>query len=73
MQKEFPDWGVSSPKIELYESLFYARKIIPDIVMQKDNQVLVFDTKYKRMKMDGRGQFGAGDLDRNDFSKSIPI
>jgi len=67
LQKEFPDWGVSSPKIELYENLFYARKIIPDIVMQKDNQVLVFDTKYKRMKMDGRGQFGAGDLDRNDF------
>lgn len=67
LQKEFSDWSVSSPKIELYENNFFARKIIPDITMIKDNDVMVFDTKYKRMNMKGRDNFGAGDLDRNDF------
>ena len=67
LQKEFRDWSVSSPTIELYKNNFFKRKIIPDIVMQKDNQVLVFDAKYKRMKFDGRNKNGAGDLDRNDF------
>jgi len=69
LAKEFPDWNVSSPKIELYDnpSMFYKRKIIPDIVMIKDNDVMVFDTKYKRMNMRGRDQNGAGDVDRNDF------
>jgi len=66
LQKEFNDWNVDSPKIELYESMFYQRKIIPDIVMIKDNNVLVFDTKYKKMEMRGRYQNG-GDVDRNDF------
>jgi len=34
--------------------------------MQKDNQILVFDTKYKKMTFKNRYQNG-GDLDRNDF------
>jgi 5-methylcytosine-specific restriction endonuclease McrBC regulatory subunit McrC len=67
LQKEFSQWSVSSPKIELYKDKFFARKIIPDIVMQKDDKVLIFDTKYKKMKFDGKNQHGAGDLDRNDF------
>ena len=67
LQKEFSDWSVSSPKIELYENQFFARKIIPDIVMQKGNDIMVFDTKYKKMLMKGRNSNGAGDLDRNDF------
>ncbi|KAB7881943.1 5-methylcytosine restriction system specificity protein McrC [Poseidonibacter ostreae] len=69
LAKEFPDWGVSSPKIELYNtpSMFYQRKIIPDIVMIKDKEVMVFDTKYKRMLFRGRDKFGSGDVDRNDF------
>ncbi len=67
LQKEFSQWSISSPKIELYKDKFFARKIIPDIVIQKDNKVLIFDTKYKRMKFDGRNEYGAGDLDRNDF------
>lgn len=67
LRKEFPDWSVESPKIELYKNMFYARKIIPDIVMTKDNHVMVFDTKYKRMRMKGKDQNGAGDVDRNDF------
>jgi 5-methylcytosine-specific restriction enzyme subunit McrC len=67
LQKEFPDWSVESPKIELYEEMFFTRKIIPDIVIQKEKDVIVLDTKYKKMKMDGRNQYNAGDVDRNDF------
>lgn len=67
LRKDFPDWIVESPKIELYPNNFFARKIIPDIVMTRGNDVMVFDTKYKRMRMDGRNQYGAGDVDRNDF------
>jgi 5-methylcytosine-specific restriction endonuclease McrBC regulatory subunit McrC len=69
LTKEFPDWTVKSPKLEVYPNHFFARKIIPDIVMtHKYNakNVMVFDTKYKRMFMRNRYQSG-GDLDRNDF------
>ena len=68
LQKEFSDWYVESPKIELYNTpqMFYQRKIIPDIVMIKDKDVIVFDTKYKKMLMRDRYQNG-GDVDRNDF------
>jgi 5-methylcytosine-specific restriction endonuclease McrBC regulatory subunit McrC len=69
LQKEFSDWYVESPKIELYSTpqMFYQRKIIPDIVMKKGSDVLVFDTKYKKMTMQGKNKNGAGDVDRNDF------
>ena len=69
LQKEFSDWYVESPKIELYSTpqMFYQRKIIPDIVMKKASDVLVFDTKYKKMTMQGKNKNGAGDVDRNDF------
>ena len=67
LKKEFSDWSVESPKIELYPNQFFARKIIPDIVMTKDKNVMVFDTKYKKMKMQGKSQNGAGDVDRTDF------
>ncbi|MGJ0319150.1 McrC family protein [Aliarcobacter cryaerophilus] len=69
LQKEFSDWYVESPKIELYNTpqMFYQRKIIPDIVMKKASDVLVFDTKYKKMTMQGKNKNDAGDVDRNDF------
>lgn len=66
LQKEFSQWHVNSPKKKLYENQFYARKIIPDIVMTKDNNLLVFDTKYKRMLFRGTKD-GIWDVDRNDF------
>ena len=66
LQKEFRDWSISSPKIELYSNNFYARKIIPDITMQRNKDILVFDTKYKRMTFKDRYQYG-GDVDRCDF------
>ena len=67
LQKEFKDWSAASPKIELYKDKFFARKIIPDIVMSSGDKVLVFDTKYKRMNMRDKDQYGLGDIDRNDF------
>lgn len=67
LQKVFKDWSVTSPKIELYKDKFFTRKIIPDIVMSSGDKVLVFDTKYKRMNMQGKDQYGLGDVDRNDF------
>jgi len=69
LQKEFSDWHINSPKIDLYlkPEIFYTRKIIPDIVMQKDNKVLVFDTKYKRMNFKGTLNSAYWDLDRTDF------
>ena len=67
LQKEFKGWSVTSPKIELYKDKFFVRKIIPDIVMSSGDKVLVFDTKYKRMNMLGKDQYGLGDVDRNDF------
>jgi len=67
LQRSFPEWSVSSPKLELYDEMFFSRKIIPDIVMQYENRVMVFDTKYKRMAYQKNNDFGMGDLDRGDF------
>jgi 5-methylcytosine-specific restriction endonuclease McrBC regulatory subunit McrC len=67
LQRRFDGWSISSPKIEVYKGMFYSRKIIPDIVMEKEGQVVVFDTKYKRMYMNGRTDKSMGDVDRNDF------
>lgn len=68
LARRFPDWRVTSPKIDLHRGRFYERKIIPDIVMEHgDGRVAVFDTKYKRMHYRERNQHGAGDVDRNDF------
>jgi 5-methylcytosine-specific restriction endonuclease McrBC regulatory subunit McrC len=52
----------------VYKDNFYARRMFPDIVLKKDNKVMVFDAKYKRMKFDeGIGDGKYGDLDRSDF------
>ncbi len=66
LQKEFPDWDISSPHLEVYKDTFFKRKIIPDIVMRSGDSVIVFDTKYKRMKFRGTSE-GVWDVDRNDF------
>ena len=60
--KNFNNWQISSPEISLYtDNNLLKRSIIPDIVMQKDNDVIIFDTKYKRMKESRL------DIDRTDF------
>ncbi|MDD3060062.1 MAG: hypothetical protein PHW94_03865, partial [Sulfurimonas sp.] len=74
LQKEFSDWHVESPSIWLANhfndnSYMYQRRIIPDIVMIENNtnNVMVFDTKYKRMQF-RNDKFGSGsDVDRIDF------
>ena len=70
LQKEFSDWYVESPHLRLDEKFgktyLYSRKIIPDIVMIKDKNVIVFDTKYKKMNFNYVKGNGV-DVDRNDF------
>ncbi|MCC2962697.1 McrC family protein [Massilia sp. IC2-278] len=65
----FPGWSVSSPAIRLHAGRFYARRIIPDIVMLHEDgrRVAVLDTKYKRMHFQGGSAHGMGDVDREDF------
>lgn len=69
LRKSFPDWRVLDKKssaFDVYKNTFWKRKIIPDIVMEKDNNVVVFDAKWK--KMDGRSDtVEHSDLDRSDF------
>jgi 5-methylcytosine-specific restriction enzyme subunit McrC len=70
LQKEFSDWYVESPHLRLDEKFgktyLYSRKIIPDIVMIKDKNVIVFDAKYKKMNFNYiKGN--SVDVDRNDF------
>lgn len=73
LQNRFPNWTVKSPSIwladEFDKSYMYQRRIIPDIVMieNETNKVMVFDTKYKKMKFRSN-TFGSGsDIDRCDF------
>lgn len=54
-------WQLCRSEYEVYENSFFKRNIIPDIVLKKDNNYIVFDAKYKEMK------YRKEDLDRNDF------
>jgi 5-methylcytosine-specific restriction endonuclease McrBC regulatory subunit McrC len=69
LARHFPEWRVGSPAILLHTDRFYQRNIIPDIVMEHADgrRIAVLDTKYKRMHFRGRGQYGMGDVDREDF------
>jgi len=69
LQYKMTDWEVKHDReneLTVYDKQFYNRHMYPDIVMQKDNKVMVFDAKYKRMKFRGTAE-GIWDLDRNDF------
>lgn len=69
LRKSFPDWHVldrKSSMFDVYEDAFWKRKIIPDIVMEKGDDVVVFDAKWK--KMDGNdSNVEYSDIDRSDF------
>ena len=68
LKKNFSElgWTVESPSINVYTDSFWSRKIIPDIVMTKGNDVVIFDAKWK--KMEGkRENVEYSDLDRSDF------
>ena len=68
LRKNFSEfgWVVESPAIKVYDDAFWSREIIPDIVMTKGNDVVIFDAKWK--KMEGkRAKVEYSDLDRSDF------
>ena len=54
-------WHYRNDEQIAYKGYFYQRKMIPDLVFQKGNNVTVWDAKYKRML--GR----PFDVDRSDF------
>lgn len=58
--KEF-GWKLIDSTFIVYETMFYQRRIIPDIVLEKDGRFCVFDAKYKKMMYRGI------DVDRSDF------
>ncbi|HMX00840.1 MAG TPA: hypothetical protein PKL56_15840 [Cyclobacteriaceae bacterium] len=51
----------ASEKQIAYEGFFYKRELRPDLVFQKDNDIAIWDAKYKRMM----GRYY--DVDRSDF------
>jgi hypothetical protein len=50
-------------KYETYGDRFFGRRVIPDIVFEREGSYIVFDAKYKAMGRDSR----AIDVDRSDF------
>jgi len=42
-------WTVEETKQKIYGNQFYGGHIIPDIVLEKGDDLMVFDAKYKRM------------------------
>ncbi|GJM17526.1 MAG: hypothetical protein DHS20C13_28530 [Thermodesulfobacteriota bacterium] len=54
-------WKCTAEKLIAYKGHFFQRELIPDLVFQKDNEVAIWDAKYKRMR--GR----SFDVDRSDF------
>ncbi|WP_286761330.1 5-methylcytosine restriction system specificity protein McrC [Salegentibacter sp. UBA1130] len=54
-------WHLKKDKIQTYTGKDFKRLIIPDIILEKGNEVMVWDAKYKRM------EFDYFDYDRADF------
>lgn len=54
-------WRLKKDKIQTYQNKDFKRLLIPDIILEKDNDVMVWDAKYKRM------EFDYYDYDRADF------
>jgi 5-methylcytosine-specific restriction endonuclease McrBC regulatory subunit McrC len=54
-------WRSKNEKQVAYKGYFFQRELIPDLVFQKENEIAVWDAKYKRMK----GRYY--DVDRSDF------
>ncbi len=54
-------WKVDCRTEPIYENKSFETKLIPDIVMEKDGQIVVWDAKYKMMK------HVRNDYDRSDF------
>lgn len=54
-------WKVYSKKYKTYQNQAYKRGLIPDIILEKNNNVIIWDAKYKNMA------FNWNDYDRSDF------
>jgi len=54
-------WRNKNERQIAYKGHFFQRELIPDLVFQKQNEVAIWDAKYKRMK----GRYF--DIDRSDF------
>lgn len=54
-------WKLRKDKIQTYRQKNFRRLMIPDIVLEKGEKIMVWDAKYKRMKYD------YFDYDRADF------
>ena len=62
LKKRFgTQWRVYSPTIQVYTQKDFCRSMIPDIVMEKGKDVMIWDAKYKDM------QYRYYDYDRADF------
>lgn len=54
LSRNFPEWTVSGQEeLRIYQQQFYKRTMFPDLVMKhrKSGKVVVFDAKFKKMKM----------------------
>ncbi len=54
-------WQIQPEEIISYKGKYFERKLIPDIVMIYQNEIVILDAKYKRMG------FAYNDFDREDF------
>lgn len=64
LRLHFPEWSIDSQaQISVYgeENVFYAKNNYPDIVMTKDDKIVILDAKFKRMT------FSRNDVDMDDF------
>jgi len=64
LSRNFPEWSVSGQEeLSIYQNQFYKRSFFPDLVMKHrtSSKVVVFDAKFKEMKMLNK------DVDRADL------
>ncbi|WP_417942195.1 5-methylcytosine restriction system specificity protein McrC [Flavobacterium sp. RS13.1] len=64
LSKHFNDWDVTGQEeLDVYQNLFYGRKMFPDLVMKhkESDKIIVFDAKFKKMRS------FKNDIDRSDF------
>ena len=62
LMKSFPDWSIKTQeRLKINKESFFNREIRPDIVMEKDGKIVVFDAKFKKMT------FNNSDVDREDL------
>jgi 5-methylcytosine-specific restriction enzyme subunit McrC len=54
-------WSLRNDKITTYRSKDFQRTLIPDIILEKVNDIMIWDAKYKRM------EYNYFDFDRADF------